>query len=212
MSELGTISLDEIGDMAPAMQAKMLRVIEYKEIERLGSEKTVPLDVRIITATNKDLTKMVEEGTFREDLYYRINVVTIDMPPLKDRLGDVLLLAEKFLKDFSNKLGKKISGFTPDAASALTTYHWPGNVRELQNVIERGVVLTRSDLISMKELPGLSDTNSDLGQFDKMSDVEKFHIKKILDRMGGNIGKSADVLGIHRNTLRTKIKEYELSE
>ncbi|MCP4634613.1 MAG: sigma-54-dependent Fis family transcriptional regulator [candidate division Zixibacteria bacterium] len=212
LAEQGTIFLDEIGDMPPAMQAKMLRVIEYKEIERLGSEKTVPLDVRIITATNKDLTKMVEEGTFREDLYYRINVVTISMPPLKDRAGDVLLLADKFLKRYSKKLGKKISGFTPDAASAMTAYHWPGNVRELQNVIERGVVLTRSDLISIKELPGLGQTDEGTGQFEKMSDVEKFHIKKILDRMGGNIGKSADILGIHRNTLRAKIKEYGLSE
>ncbi|MCP4706168.1 MAG: sigma-54-dependent Fis family transcriptional regulator [candidate division Zixibacteria bacterium] len=212
LAEQGTIFLDEIGDMPPAMQAKMLRVIEYREIERLGSEKTVPLDVRIITATNKDLTKMVAEGTFREDLYYRINVVTILMPPLKDRAGDVLLLADKFLKRYSKKLGKKISGFTPDAASAMTSYHWPGNVRELQNVIERGVVLTRSDLISIKELPGLVEAGSDSGQFDKMSDVEKFHIKKILDRMGGNIGKSADVLGIHRNTLRAKIKDYGLSE
>ncbi|RKX18724.1 MAG: hypothetical protein DRP51_08665, partial [Candidatus Zixiibacteriota bacterium] len=208
----GTIFLDEIGDMSPAMQAKMLRVIENKEIERLGSEKTVPLDVRIITATNKDLTKMVSEGSFREDLYYRINVVTIKMPPLKERAGDVLLLAEKFVKDFSKKLGKKISGFTPDAASALTTYHWPGNVRELQNVIERGVVLTRSNLISLKELPGLTESDADSGDFDKIADVEKFHIKKILDRMEWNIGKSADLLGIHRNTLRTKIKEYGLSE
>ncbi len=212
LAESGTIFLDEIGDMAPAMQAKMLRVIEYKEIERLGSEKTVPLDVRIITATNKNLKQMVEDGTFREDLYYRINVVSIDMPPLKDRTGDVLLLAEKFLNDFTRKLGKKISGFSPDAASALTTYHWPGNVRELQNVIERGVVLTRDDMISMKELPGLSDATSDSMQFKKMCDVEKFHIKKILIQMEWNIGKSAEVLGIHRNTLRTKIKEYELSE
>jgi len=212
LAEQGTIFLDEIGDMSPAMQAKMLRVIENKEIERLGSEKTVPLDVRIITATNKDLTKMVSEGSFREDLYYRINVVTIKMPPLKERAGDVLLLAEKFVKDFSKKLGKKISGFTPDAASALTTYHWPGNVRELQNVIERGVVLTRSNLISLKELPGLTESDADSGDFDKIADVEKFHIKKILDRMEWNIGKSADLLGIHRNTLRTKIKEYGLSE
>jgi len=212
LAEQGTIFLDEIGDMPLAMQAKMLRVIENREIERLGSEITVPLDVRIITATNKDLTKMVAEGSFREDLYYRINVVTINMPPLKDRAGDVLLLADKFLKDFSKKLGKKISGFTPDAAAALTTYHWPGNVRELQNVIERGIVLTRSDLISLKELPGLVIAGSDSGEYDKIADVEKFHIKKILDRMDGNIGKSADVLGIHRNTLRTKIKEYGLSE
>ncbi|HHI03757.1 MAG TPA: sigma-54-dependent Fis family transcriptional regulator, partial [candidate division Zixibacteria bacterium] len=124
----------------------------------------------------------------------------------------VLLLAEKFVKDFSKKLGKKISGFTPDAASALTTYHWPGNVRELQNVIERGVVLTRSNLISLKELPGLTESDADSGDFDKIADVEKFHIKKILDRMEWNIGKSADLLGIHRNTLRTKIKEYGLSE
>ena len=213
LADQGTIFLDEIGDMSLAVQAKMLRVIEYKEIERLGSEKSLPLDVRIITATNKDLDKLVEEGKFREDLYYRINVVTIKMPPLKQRSGDILLLAEKFLGDFSNKLGKKIVGFAPEAASALVAYDWPGNVRELQNVIERGVVLTRGDVISKDALPGLiTDEASSIGVVEKMADIEKLHIKKILDRMEWNIGQSAEVLGIHRNTLRMKIKEYGLSE
>ncbi len=212
LAEQGTIFLDEIGDMPKAMQAKLLRVIENKEIERLGGEKTVPLDVRIITATNKDLARMVEEGKFRDDLYYRINVVTIKMPPLAERAGDILLLAEKFLNDFSGKLGKNITGFTPEAASILVSYNWPGNVRELQNVVERGVVLSRSNLISPSELPGMTVNEGEtMYNLEKIADVERLHIRKIMERLDWNIGKSADALGIHRNTLRMKIKEYGLS-
>jgi len=213
LAEQGTIFLDEIGDMSPAVQAKMLRVLESKEIERLGSEKSIPLDVRIIAATNKDLQQLVSDGKFREDLYYRINVVTIKMPPLNERRGDILLLAEKFLEDFSGKLGKKINGFTPEAASALISYEWPGNVRELQNVIERAVVLSRGEVISPRELPGLAPSGEAMpANLEKIADVERIHIRKILELNSWNIGKSADVLGIHRNTLRTKIKEYGLSE
>lgn len=213
LADGGTVFLDEIGDMSPAMQAKLLRILEDRKVERLGGEESISLDVRVITATNKNLEQLMKEGQFRDDLYYRLSVIVIDMPPLSERSGDILLLAERFLNDFSNRLGKKISGFTPEAASALVSYSWPGNVRELQNVIERAVVLARGDVISSAELPGLkSDSEASIDDLERIADVEKAHIKRILRRMDWNIGKSADILGIHRNTLRTKIKEYNLSQ
>ena len=212
LADGGTLFLDEIGDMPLAMQAKLLRVLEDKMVERLGSENGVAVDVRLIAATNKDLEELMNDGSFRNDLYYRLSVVIIDMPALAERGGDILILAEKFLKDFSSKLGKKISGFSSAAASALVSYNWPGNVRELQNIIERAVVLCRQDVITVRELPGLvSDTPESMENLEKIADIEKIHIKKILNRMNWNIGKSAEILGIHRNTLRTKIKEYQLS-
>jgi DNA-binding NtrC family response regulator len=212
LADGGTIFLDEIGDMPMVMQAKLLRVIEGRQIERLGSEESVPLDVRIIAATNKDLQALIKEGKFRDDLYYRLNVIVVRMPALMERQGDVLLLAKKFLEVFSAKLGKSIKGFDPDAAAALTQYGWPGNVRELQNVIERAVVLSRGEIITIKELPGLNEGESLSmpANVEKLADLEKNHIRLILERMEWNIGKSADVLGIHRNTLRMKIKEYDI--
>ncbi len=213
LADGGTIFLDEIGDMALSMQAKLLRVIEDRKIERLGGEESLSLDVRLIAATNKDLGRMMSEGKFRDDLYYRLNVIAINMPPLSERHGDILLLAEKFLKDFTQKLGKPIGGFSAEAAAALVSYAWPGNVREIQNVIERAVVLSRSDVVTLKELPGFQAGQGEAEiSSDKLSDLEKRHIKKVLDQMAWNIGRSADVLGIHRNTLRMKIKEYEISE
>ncbi len=209
----GTLFLDEIGDMPPTMQAKLLRVLEDKKVERLGSEDSVTLNVRVIAATNRDLKQWIDEGKFREDLYYRINVVTIDMPPLSNRPGDILLLADKFLKDFSSRLGKKISGFTSPAAAALNSYSWPGNVRELQNVIERAVVLSRGDVIDSKELPGL--VSSDEGPIQnvvKLADLESRHIRLMLEKMDWNLGQTAEILGIHRNTLRSKIKEYGIEK
>nr|MBN2277729.1 sigma-54-dependent Fis family transcriptional regulator [candidate division Zixibacteria bacterium] len=213
LADGGTVFLDEIGDMPLTMQAKLLRVLEDRKVERLGSETSLSLDVRLIAATNKELDQLMDQGKFRDDLYFRLSVVIIKMPPLIERPGDIFLLAEKFLGDFSRKLGKDIKGFSPEAASALVSYNWPGNVRELQNVIERAVVLSRHEVISTNELPGLRiDSPQSTGQFEKIADIEKDHIRKILDRMDWNIGKTADVLGIHRNTLRTKIKEYNLSQ
>jgi len=213
LADGGTLFLDEIGDMAMMMQAKLLRVLEEQKIERLGSVETVALDVRLIAATNKDLDQMIKDGTFREDLYYRLGVVIIKMPGLAQRGGDILLLAEKFLKDSSAKLGKSITGFDPEAAALLVSYSWPGNVRELQNVIERAVVLCRGKVIRAKELPGLKpDTEEGFVGLEKIADVERAHIKRILNQMDWNIGRSAEVLGIHRNTLRSKIKELNLSE
>jgi len=212
LADGGTIFLDEIGDMPLTMQAKLLRVLEDHKVERLGSEESLSLDFRLIAASNKDLNKMIGEDRFREDLYYRLSVVIIPMPPLIERGGDILLLADRFLKEFSQKLGREVSGFDTEAASALVSYNWPGNVRELQNVIERAVVLSRGDIITLKELPGLRTTEREsLDNLEKIADVERTHIRKILTRLDWNLGKTAETLGIHRNTLRTKIKEYNLS-
>jgi len=214
LADGGTLFLDEIAEMPLTMQVKLLRVLEDRKIERLGSVKQIALDIRIIAATNRDLKKMVAEGRFREDLYYRLNVITIDLPPLKDRGGDLLLLAEKFVDKFARKIGKEVSGIDNDAARILNSYHWPGNVRELENIIERAVVLTRTRALSQHDLTGLSSPEkapSADREITTIAEVEKEHIRHCLDQLGWNIGMCAERLGIHRNTLRSKIREYQLS-
>ncbi len=209
----GTLFLDEIGEMPLSMQVKLLRVLEERKIERLGSVKEIPLDIRIIAATNRDLKKMVSEGTFREDLYYRLNVVTIDIPPLKDRPGDILLLAQRFIEKFRHKTGRDIQSIDSDAANILVSYNWPGNVRELENMIERAMVLSRSNCITKDDLSGLTNefTVEHNSEILPLEEVEKRHIKHCLTQLDWNLGKTAEKLGIHRNTLRAKIREYNLS-
>ena len=214
LADGGTLFLDEIGEMPPSMQVKLLRVLEEHKIQRLGSVKEIPLDIRIITATNRDLLKAIAQGSFRDDLYYRLNVITIDMPPLVERAGDVLLLTEKFVERFSRKIGKEITGVDSEAAELLVGYNWPGNVRELENIIERAVVLTRSDRITGEDLTGLTlrDDSGAAKTVIPLSDMEKRHIKHSLDQLDWNLGLCAEKLGIHRNTLRAKIKEYNLQK
>jgi len=214
LADGGTLFLDEIGEMPPPMQVKLLRVLEERSIQRLGSVKEIPIDIRIIAATNRDLDKMIERGEFREDLFYRLNVISLHVPPLAERPGDILLLADSFVEKFARKIGKNVKGIDSEAASVLATYHWPGNVRELENVIERAIVLTSNSCIIRKDLPGLSSRESTItaGEVRPLSQVEKEHIKSCLDQFGWNIGLSAEKLGIHRNTLRSKIKEYGLSK
>jgi two-component system response regulator HydG len=157
---------------------------------------------------------MVKEGTLREDLYYRLNVVNVHLPPLAERGGDILLLAQRFLDKYARKIGKEVSGLNAAAAAALTSYHWPGNVRELENIIERAIILTRSDTLTRSDLAGLegaAETPSG-SRLRPMAEVEKEHIRFCLDQLGWNIGATAEKLGIHRNTLRSKIKEYNLSQ
>ncbi len=215
LADGGTLFLDEIGEMPLTMQVKLLRVLEERKIERLGSVKEIPLDIRIIAATNRNLEKLVSEGRFREDLYYRLNVILIDLPPLKEWTGDILLLAEKFIQKYSKKIGKDVKGIDTQAAEIITSYAWPGNVRELENIVERAVVLTRSEYVTKNDLTGLTPRetlSTAAGAIVPLSEVEKRHIKFCLEELGWNIGLCAEKLGIHRNTLRAKIKEYKLSQ
>jgi len=214
LADGGTLFLDEIGEMPQTMQVKLLRVLEERAIQRLGSVKEIPIDIRIIAATNRDLDKMIARGEFREDLYYRLNVICLHVPPLAERAGDVLLLADSFVDRFARKIGKNVKGIDSEAASALVTYHWPGNVRELENVIERAIVLTSNSCVTRRDLPGLSSNDNTISsaKIRPLSEIEKEHIKACLDQFGWNIGLSAEKLGIHRNTLRAKIKDYGLSK
>jgi DNA-binding NtrC family response regulator len=188
--------------------------LEERRVQRLGSVKEISLDIRILTATNRNLEEMIAEGSFREDLYYRLNVVTIDLPALSDRGGDIMLLAREFLKRFARKAGRKIDGLSPEAAEMLINYAWPGNVRELENVIERAVVLCRGNLIEKRHLSGLNGLGSTVEETEilSLSEVEKQHIRRCLDQCGWNLTASAEKLGIHRNTLRAKIKDYGLKQ
>ncbi len=214
LADGGTLFLDEIGEMPLSMQVKLLRVLEEKTIQRLGSVKEIPLDIRIIAATNRNLEEMVAGGGFREDLFYRLNVISIHVPPLRERPGDVLLLAEKFVKRFSQKLGRDIKGIDPEAARILAGYAWPGNVRELENILERAVVLSRNDHVTKEDLSGLSNAavKTDSSPIRPLAEVEKEHIQSCLDQLDWNMTACAEKLGIHRNTLRAKIKEYGLKQ
>jgi len=215
LADGGSLFLDEIGEMPLTMQAKLLRVLEDHTIERLGSVNQIPLDIRLIAATNRDLKQMVKEKEFREDLYFRLNVVEINLPPLKERGGDILLLAKIFLDKYSKKIGKELKGIESDAVKVLSEYDWPGNVRELENVIERSIILTQSNQITTGDLVALTSSGNDESSTDKiiaLAEMEKKFIRRCLEQNDWNIGKSAEILGIHRNTLSSKIKEYGLSK
>ena len=210
LAHQGTLFLDEIGEMPLNLQVKLLRVLQDKEIERLGSTKAVKVDIRIVAATNRELEKLVKEGKFREDLFYRLNVVRIHIPPLRERREDIIPLAEHFLKVFSREMHKPIEGFSREAKQLLLSYDWPGNVRELQNAVERAVVLTRYNFIMPEDLPIARTSDSDRVQSLRLEDVERAHIKKVLEMTEYNISRAAELLGIHRNTLREKMKRYGL--
>lgn len=215
LAQGGSLFLDEIGEMPISMQVKLLRVLEDHKVERLGSVNEIELDIRLIAATNRNLEQLVEERKFREDLFYRLNVVRIDIPPLRDRPGDILLLTEKFIDKFKKKIGKDIKGVDKKAAKILTEYHWPGNVRELENVIERAVVLSYGDYITMEELSGLnpiSNQKTEIEEFTSLSSIERKHIINTLEKQNWSISKTADLLEIHRNTLRLKMKEYKIQK
>ncbi len=213
LADGGTIFLDEIGDMSLVMQAKLLRVLEDGDFEPLGSERSKRVNVRVISATNRDLKKLIEEGRFREDLFFRIDTVRIELPPLSARGGDVLILARHFLQQVARKMNKTVQGITEDAAARLVAYPWPGNVRELRNVIERAVVLSIDPIIGPDDLPGLAMSSPAAippVEILSLAELEKRHIAAILKTVGGNMQKTADILGIHRNTLRQKIRDYGL--
>ncbi len=215
-ADKGSILLDEIGEMSLGMQAKLLRVIQDRVITPVGSETSHKVDVRIIASTNRDLKAMAEEKKFRYDLYYRLNVVTIDVPPLASRMDDIPRLALHFLDIFSKKNKRNIKGFSPDAMDAMIRYPWPGNVRELMNAVERGVVLTRSDYISKTDLPfiiteqdGSADSNTSEFKDIPLTEIEKKAIIATFESCRGNKSETARRLGITRKTLAKKLDSYK---
>jgi DNA-binding NtrC family response regulator len=215
LADGGTLFLDEVGDIQLETQVKILRVIESQQFERLGGEETLKVDVRIIAATNQDLENKIKEKSFRDDLYYRLNVISVFIPPLRERKEDILLLVDHFIKKANHKCGRNIQGITPQVKDLILNYSWPGNVRELENVIERGVVLSRSEVIDKNDLPyfGLTVAGADVSSIAEqlsLKEVEKGHILKVIKQTGWNLNKTAEILGIHRNTLRLKMKEYNI--
>ena len=210
----GTLFLDEIGETSPAMQAKLLRVLQEHELQRVGGQETIRVDVRIIVATNRDLEEEVAAGRFREDLYYRLNVVELEVPPLRDRHGDIPLLATYFLRRFADKNNRAVNGITPECMDILNRYPWPGNVRELEHCIERGVILMRGDYLDVNALPlsvqrwaGANEPRA-TGEPSTLKEAEKALILKTLEETGGNRSEAARRLQITRKTLLNKLKSY----
>jgi two-component system response regulator HydG len=216
----GTLLLDEVSEMSLMMQVKLLRALQEREFNRVGGETTIQIDVRVIAATNKNLVEQINAGAFREDLYYRLNVVELQVPPLLERKEDIPLLARHFLEIFTDKNRKEIKGFTPKAMDNLIRYDWPGNVRELMNAVERGVVLARSNYLGVEDFPFMKDSllQNDPDSTDPaelfmsgdmpLEDVEKAAILNTLEAAGGNKSEAARRLGITRKTLHKKLKAY----
>ena len=233
----GTILLDEISEISPKVQAKLLRVLQEREFERVGGNKTIQVDVRVLATTNRNLLKSVENGDFREDLYYRLNVFPLKVPPLRERSGDALVLASRFLERSAKRYGVKIKGFSESACQAIQAYQWPGNIRELQNLIERAVILADGPILgedvlglpsvtvsrsARKESPVKTapDRTTDLAVAPKadteelvpLDEMEKQHILRALERTGGNRTQAATLLKISIRTLRNKLHQYRIEE
>jgi len=205
----GTIFLDEIGDTSLAMQAKLLRVLQDRQVTMVGSTKTRQVDVRILAATNKDLPGLVKQGVFREDLYFRLNVISITLPALRERGDDILILAHQFAKKYAKEYGKVTPQFSDGVMNALKNYDWPGNVRELENVIQRLVVMTDQKVIEVPDLPSpMRFSALKAAGFDRsLAEVETEYVRNVLASVGNNKTKAAQILGIDRKTLREKLKE-----
>lgn len=216
----GTLFLDEIGEITPSVQIKLLRFLQEREFQRIGGNQTIYSDVRIISATNRDLEAKVKEGSFREDLYYRLNVVALSVPPLRERKEDIPLLIDHFLQVYTTENNRNIQGITSEARDLLMKYDYPGNVRELENIIERAVVISRDSFISLKDLPF---TEESLYQIDTLTeeagflrssieDLERKMIREAMEKAGGHQTKAAETLGISERMLRYKLKKYSLKE
>ena len=211
----GTLFLDEIGELSPPVQVKLLRFLQEREFQRLGGNQTIRADVRIISATNRNLEEKVKEGSFRDDLYYRLNVVSMTIPPLRDRRGDIPLLIDYFIDRFSTENDKEIEGLSSEAMDTLLKYDYPGNVRELENIIERAVVIARDRVISVKDLPfddasgAHFTTQKEVGALkNEIESLERTRIEQALDETGHNQTRAAEILGITERTLRYKLKKY----
>lgn len=223
MANNGTLFLDEISEIDLATQVKLLRVLETRQFERVGGAETINVNIRVIAATNRDLRKYVDEGKFREDLYYRLNVIEINLPALKERTSDIPILCDHFIREFAERNQRKVTGISQGAVAALQAYDWPGNVRELRNTIEKMVVLARGEILEPEDVPeniknslllkGVSLTTSTLPQTavvgeESLADMEKRKILDALNAAGGNKSKAAEVLGISRRTLHRKLNEW----
>ncbi|ACG73097.1 two component, sigma54 specific, transcriptional regulator, Fis family [Anaeromyxobacter sp. K] len=208
----GTLFLDEVGDIGPKLQLDLLRVLEERRFHRIGGNESVDVDVRIIAATNRDLKRAVAEGKFREDLFYRLNVIPILIPPLRDRREDVPLLVESFVERLSVEMKKRIDGVSSEAMSALMAHDWPGNVRELRNILERGAVVCTGPVIQIADLglPGKPEAAPRPGTLASLEEVERRHVSAVLAHTGGNVSQSARILGIDRVTLYNKMRKWGL--
>ncbi len=218
LADGGSILLDEVSEMSPKLQAKLLRVLQEKEVDKVGGREPVSVDVRVMATTNRDLHESIEQGEFREDLYYRLNVVTIEFPPLRERKGDILELANHFIQQYNQQMNKKIAGVAANVEQALIRYHWPGNVRQLQNCLERAVVLCKTPTIELQHLPvevvsnnageaAASSNAMEVGL--TVAEMEKQLIFKTLEHTRNNRTKAAEILGISIRTLRNKLNEYK---
>jgi len=217
----GTLFLDEIGDITPTVQVKLLRFLEEREFERVGGNKTFKVDVRIVVATHRDLRKKIEEGSFREDLYYRLNVIEIHIPPLRERAGDIPLLAHYFLKKYADANSKQIEGLSDEVLAMLLAHHWPGNVRELENAIERAVVLASGPVVTPSHFPTLqragqqASASADLPKSgiaipgSTLADIEREAILRTLEAVGGSTSRAAALLQISARKIQYKLKEYQ---
>jgi two-component system response regulator HydG len=213
----GTLFLDEVADLSPALQPKLLRALQERRVRPVGGDEEIPFDVRLVCATNQDLEAAVEEQRFREDLYFRINVIQVALPPLRARGGDVLLLAQHFLDHHAARAGKRVTGIAPAAAERLVAYPWPGNVRELQNCIERAVALTGFERIAVEDLPEkvrayrrshVLVAGDDPSELVSLEEVERRYILRVMEAVGGSKTLAAQVLGIGRKTLYRKLEQY----
>ncbi|MBN1841235.1 MAG: sigma-54-dependent Fis family transcriptional regulator [Deltaproteobacteria bacterium] len=213
MAHGGTLFFDEISNINLEIQAKLLKAVEEKRISKVGNHKVVKVDVRIISATNRNLQETITKGNFREDLFFRLNVVSINLPPLRDRKEDIPLLVDHFLKVFNQKQSKTVEGFSRNAMKALTEYDWPGNVRELENTVERLIVFAQDKTITSHDLVYSNTVLSQMvaTQPIRLEEMEREHIIKVLDTVRGNKTQAAQLLGIDRKTLRIKLKKYEIS-
>jgi DNA-binding NtrC family response regulator len=216
LADGGTLFLDEIGCMSPSMQAKILRVLEERKIDRIGGKYPIPVDIRVISATNIEFSQAIRDGKFREDLFYRLNIIPIRMPTLRERVEDIPLLLAHFLQKFNKEFNKNVAGFTREATEAILSHKWPGNVRELQNMVERVVVLSRNNMIEALDLPMKVPLkfkpDQNFRPLNKMlSDFEKEYIAEVIDAAAGNQTKAAKMLGLHRSTLVSKLRSFRCS-
>jgi len=218
MADGGTLFLDEVTEMSPAMQVRLLRVIQEREVMRVGGTRPIGIDVRFIAATNRNVQEAIASGAFRQDLYYRLNVVTLALPPLAERRDDVPVLAHHFLKKHSERMGKKVDAISDEVLRLLSEYGFPGNVRELENIIERGVALAKGNVLELSHLPddvrrmALKVFRRDAGRIASLEDQEKAYVQWVLDEVDGNRSRAAAILGIDRVSLWRKLKRYGLEK